>query len=72
MRAVVDRFEGEYAVLLIEEDKIRVDFPRKLLPDGTREGSWLTVNLKLDRERTKKQEEKIAELLNKLKNNRKK
>lgn len=72
MRAVVDRFEGEYAVLLIEEDKIKVDFPRKLLPDGTREGSWLTVNLKLDRERTKKQEEKIAELLNKLKNNRKK
>jgi hypothetical protein len=67
MRAVVDRFEGDYAVLLIEDDEIKVDFPRKLLPDGTREGSWLTVDLKLDQEKTKKQEEKIAKLLDKLK-----
>lgn len=36
MKAVIDRFEGEYAVLLIGEDETRVNLPRKLLPAGAR------------------------------------
>ena len=68
MKAVVDRFEGEYAVLLFGDDEIKVDFPKKLLPQGTHEGSWLKVVFELDQEGTKKQEEKIAGLIEKLKN----
>ena len=67
MKAVVDRFEGEYAILLFGDDEIKVDFPKKLLPKGAREGSWLKVIFELDQEGTKKQEEKIARLIEKLK-----
>lgn len=67
MRAVVDKFEGEYAVLLFGDDEIKVDFPKVLLPEGTREGSWLKVSFKLDQEGTMRQEEKITKLLDKLK-----
>lgn len=67
MEAVVDRFEGEYAVLLFGDNEIKVNFPKELLPEGTREGSWLKVNFELNQERTIKQEEKISKLLNKLK-----
>lgn len=67
MKAVIDRLEGNFAVLLFDEEEIKVALPRQLLPAGAREGSWLTVNLELDQERTQKQEEKIVGLLDKLK-----
>ncbi|NLM46004.1 MAG: DUF3006 domain-containing protein [Firmicutes bacterium] len=71
MKAVIDRFEGEYAVLLFGEDETKVDIPKKLLPPGAREGSWLNVSFELDEEGTKKQEERIKNLLEKLKNKNK-
>jgi len=71
MKAVVDRFEGEYAILLFGDDEVKVDFPKKFLPEGTREGSWLKVVFELDQEGTKKQKEKIAGLIEKLKNKNK-
>jgi hypothetical protein len=40
---VVDRIEGEVAVL--EIDGVTVDFPRKALPRGAREGSILLISL---------------------------
>lgn len=67
MRAVIDRFEGKFAVLLVGDNEIKVDFPKKLLPEGAREGSWLMIDLRLDQEETKKQKEKIGSLLDKLK-----
>lgn len=67
MKAVIDRFEGEFAVVLFGEEEIKAEIPRKLLPAGAREGSWLKVNFELDQEGTKKQEEKIRGLLEKLK-----
>ncbi|NLK01236.1 MAG: DUF3006 domain-containing protein [Clostridia bacterium] len=68
MRAVVDRFEGDQAILLFGEDEFQVAFPRDLLPEDTREGSWLNVNFELDTEGSEKQKEKISGLLDKLKN----
>jgi hypothetical protein len=67
VKAVIDRFEGKYAVVLFGEEEIKVDVPRKLLPDGAREGSWLKVSFELDPEGTQKQKEKIQNLLGKLK-----
>ena len=68
MKAVIDRFEGEYAVILIGDKEIKVDLPRELLPPGAREGSWLNVTFELDPGGSKRQEEKIKGLLEKLKN----
>ena len=68
MKAVIDRFEGDFAVVLVGEEEIKVDIPRQLLPPGAREGSWLKIDLELDPEGTKKQEEKIRGLLKRLKN----
>ncbi len=41
--AVVDRFEGDWAVL--EVGKHGVDWPIDSLPDGTREGSRLRLTV---------------------------
>ncbi|MBS4022986.1 MAG: DUF3006 domain-containing protein [Dethiobacter sp.] len=71
MKAIIDRFEGDYAVVLFGDEEIKADIPKKLLPKGVREGSWLKVSFELDAEGTKKQEEKIKNLLDKLKNKQK-
>ncbi len=67
MKAVIDRFEGEYAVVLFGDDEIKADIPRQFLPPGAEEGSWLNVSFELDPEGEEKQREKIEGLLDKLK-----
>lgn len=67
MKAVIDRFEGDFAVLLFGDEEIKVDFHRSLLPQGAKEGSWLTISLELDLEGEQKQREKISEQLKRLK-----
>jgi hypothetical protein len=47
-RAVVDRFEGSYAVLLIGESRRLLDVPRQQLPPHTREGTWLQIEVRDD------------------------
>ncbi len=71
MKAVIDRFEGDFAVIFIGEKEIKINIPRQLLPAGAREGSWLQMSFELDPEGTKKQEAKIHGLLEKLKNKNK-
>jgi hypothetical protein len=43
--AVVDRFEGELAVLLVGDERQPFDVRRSHLPPGTREGQWLRVEI---------------------------
>ena len=45
-----------------------VDFPKKLLPKGTKEGSWLWLGFELDPEGEAKQREKMKNLMDKLAN----
>jgi hypothetical protein len=71
-KAAIDRFEGKYAVLLVDEKPRNI--LRNLLPKEVKEGDWLEikfdgdrfVSAKLDpeeKERVKKRiEEKIARL----------
>jgi hypothetical protein len=47
--AVIDRFEGELAVLLVGEGERRVSFFRSELPPGVNEGDWLQIELEGDR-----------------------
>jgi len=68
IKAVVDRFEGESAVLLVGEVEKRVVVPRHSLPSSAREGSWLQVEFRgealqtaqLDEEETARAKERIA------------
>ena len=66
MRAVVDRFESDFAILLFEEKEIKVDFPRELLPEEVKEGDWLKITFAIDKKGTAQQEIKISGLLDKL------
>jgi|LSQX01.3.fsa_nt_gb hypothetical protein len=72
MKAVVDRFEGGYAVVLFGDEEIRVNVPRRLLPEDVREGSWLRVGFELDPGGTESQRKKIEGLLDRLKEKNKK
>jgi len=42
-KAVLDRFEGTLAILLIGKKKRRVNVPMQLLPRQAKEGTWLKV-----------------------------
>lgn len=74
MKAVIDRFEGEFAVLIVGEDEQHINVLRKLLPKQAREGSWLQVEIQnrevrsalIDEEETAKAEQRIAEKLARL------
>ncbi|NLJ56550.1 MAG: DUF3006 domain-containing protein [Firmicutes bacterium] len=66
MKAVIDRFEGNYAVLLFGTKEIKVDFPRELLPAAVKEGTWLKITLEIDKKETAGQRQKISKLLDKL------
>ena len=43
IKAAIDRFEENMAVLILEPDARRLDVPRELLPDGAREGHHVLV-----------------------------
>ena len=68
MKAVIDRFEKNFAVILVGNNEVKVDLPKILIPKGATEGSLLKLNIELDRAGTAKQKEKIEGMLNKLKN----
>jgi len=44
-KAVIDRFEGDTAVLNVGEIERRMEAPRSSLPKGCKEGDWLQVEL---------------------------
>ncbi len=68
MKAVLDRFEGEMAVLLCGDEEVRVDVPKKLLPGEAKEGSWLDIQCNIDAPGEEQQRAKIEGLLSRLKN----
>ena len=71
MKAVIDRFEGDYAVVLFGDDEMKVDIPRALLPADVKEGNWLKVTFETDHDTTRERKERISGLLDKLKNKNK-
>lgn len=68
MRAVIDRFEGSQALLLVGEGEAAIQFPRELLPPGAAEGDILRVSFQIDHEATAAQRRKIEDLLERLSN----
>lgn len=73
-KAVVDRFEGNFAVLLVGDKETKLDVPRARLPKGVKEGDWLKVEIangdliraKVDMEETQRRKERILGMMEKL------
>jgi hypothetical protein len=73
-KAVIDRIEGNNAVIIVMPDNDRLVIPKSMLPGGSKEGDWLKVDVSDDRvlqaesdpEATKAARERIASKLNQL------
>lgn len=73
-KAVIDRFEGQYAVLLVGEASRKLDIHRKALPKGVKAGTWLKIELEgesllsaeIDAEETEAAKKRILEKLERL------
>ncbi|AJQ28356.1 DUF3006 domain-containing protein [Pelosinus fermentans] len=50
--AVIDRFEGDKAVLLLDDEEVQVVWPRESLPSEAQEGDVITMELQVDHEAT--------------------
>jgi hypothetical protein len=74
MKAVIDRFEGDKAVLLVGEEEAKLIVPRASLPSGVKEGQWLQVDVEddrvltatIDEDETARAKERIADKLARL------
>mgnify|MGYP001182008488 CR=1 FL=1 len=61
MNLIIDRFEGEYAVVELP-DKTFVNIPKKALPEETKEGDIITITVnKGETEKRKKKIRKLAD-----------
>jgi hypothetical protein len=73
-KAVVDRFEGAKAVLLVGDRENQLVVDRAQLPPAAREGSWLRIEVEgnvlvraeIDEAETGRAEERIAAKLDEL------
>ena len=66
VKAVVDRFEGENAVLLVGQEERQAIFPAASLPQGLSEGDYIRMKISYDAKTTKVATEESARLLNEL------
>lgn len=67
LNLVVDRIEDDRAVLTASDDeKISIDFPQSLLPDGTTDGDHLKFRITRDAAATEVATAKTEELLERL------
>ena len=62
MEVIIDRFEGEYAIVEIDKDKFE-SLPKVLVPGG-KEGD--VVKILVDHDTTKKRKEHISNLMDNL------
>lgn len=63
MKVIIDRFEGEYAVVELEDGSM-VDMFKTLIPSNAKEGSVITILC--DDSETKDRQEKMKTKMNSL------
>lgn len=61
MKVIIDRFEGDFAVVEVH-GREKVDMPKILLPSRAKEGD--IIEIKIDAEATIKRQAKLKELMN--------
>ena len=63
MKLIIDRFEGDFAVIELPDGKM-IDCPNAVLPDDAKEGSIL--NITVDETATNDKLKKVTDRMNKL------
>lgn len=63
MKVTIDRFEGNFAVVELE-DKSMVDMPVQLMPKGAKEGD--IISIEINENETKARKERITKLMDDL------
>jgi hypothetical protein len=68
MKAVIDRVEGDLAVVLVgEKGEFKLNLPLSLLPEGCKEGDVLNISIERDSAATDQSKERVTDLMEKLK-----
>jgi hypothetical protein len=67
MKAVVDRIEGNIAVVLVGENETRLDVPLRYLPDGARESTILSLGFVVNADETAAALDRARERIERLK-----
>ena len=60
MKVIIDRFEGDFAVVEISKTQY-ANLPKSLVPLQAKEGD--VINIELDRAETKKRKEEIEKMM---------
>jgi len=68
VRGVIDRFEENYAVILLGAKEKKINWPKEFLPQGAKESQVICFTLKIDHEATSTLEKETAELWQKITN----
>lgn len=63
--ASVDRFEGDWAILMVGD--VKVEFPRQFLPKGVKAGGWVDLEITENKEKESEVGKNVTNLLEKLK-----
>lgn len=67
-RVIIDRIEGDLAVLVLyEDDRVKFNMPFRLLPEGVREGDHLMMTFAEDNASRESEKKRIGNLLDELK-----
>ncbi|RJO62295.1 DUF3006 domain-containing protein [candidate division WS5 bacterium] len=61
-KAVIDRLEGDFAVILADSELLNI--PKRMLPEGSKEGDVVYITITGEREEAKAQENLAKDLLN--------
>ena len=61
MQGIIDRFEGEYAV--IEYEKKMYNISKIFIPEEAKEGNVLNIKITVDQSGTDEQKEEISQLM---------
>lgn len=77
-KAAIDRFEGDWAVLLVGDNGRVINTHRASLPQEAREGQWLRIELEddqvvsaiVDRSETRRVRKRITQKLERLRRGR--
>lgn len=68
MKATLDRFEGDMAILLVRDDEsIKFNVPVTLLPEGCQEGDILDISITRDERTTEDSKARVSSLMERLK-----
>jgi hypothetical protein len=68
MKAVIDRIEGDLAVVLMgERGEFKFNIPLQFLPDSCKEGDVLKISIERDLTATEETKQRVSSLMGKLK-----